>query len=344
MNKPEIKTGYEGFNPLTGNLSQTLTNINVIRAMFARAQEKNEKGYIDYMLKLNAHHIMGALQLVGKFYTRVMDDFNGGILKLPNAPERIEVLNKVYVACRILDDAIDGDSPNKLSAEETLTYATDVVDNFKNGKVDTRNAVDVFLGDAMKKCEEIGIDIKAQVLLVLESVKFDAGRRSEFLKTGTPKFYPESQLAEYYCRLDIEGTVGACLEITDEGDSKKNRDLIAPLAISARDFYDVRDLAKEVRQGLVSISIEDAKRLNIDMGSLLDWAQNDRNYSTAPHGVKMWIKERIDAGEALLKDHFKIMEAAPFKKSTASILQKSFVDQAEPFFAKMRPMIEHWAL
>jgi hypothetical protein len=346
MEQPQerIETGYEGYNPLTGEISQVLTHVKVMIGLVMKASEKGERGYIDYIKKLNSHHMLKALRWISRFRPELVSDLNRSLLQVSDSPERLEILNKVYTACRILDDAVDGDSPQKLSADHTLIYATDAVAHFRDESFDNRNAVDVFLKDALDKCHEIGLDIKGQVLLVLESVQFDAERRAEFLRAGKPRFYSEDELSEYYHRLDIEGTVGACLELTAEGDCPSNQLLVTPLATASRYFYDIRDLAKEVRQGLVNISAEEAERLGIDIDSLYSWAFEDSDYATAPDGIKAWIAGKVRDGQKLLGDHERCVSTSSFKRATRDILEGSFVAQCEPFFAKMDPLISEWAM
>jgi len=339
---PQIETGYEGYNPLTGEISQTLTNVRVIIGLITKAQEKGERGYIDYVKKLNSHHLLKAVSWISKIYPAILDRLNLNFTELEGYPERLEILNKVYTACRILDDAVDGDSPRKLTADETEAYATGAVDRFESESFDPRNAVDAFLEDALDKCNQIGLDIKQQILCVLKSVQFDAKRRSEFLRTGIPWFYSEEELQIHYHQMDIQGTVGAMLELTGEGDSDPNQLLITPLAKSCRYFYDVRDLVKEVKQGLVNISKEEAKRFGIDIHSLYIWANIDGDYGTAPEGVKAWISEKIREGQKLLKKHQEQMQEASFNGTTNEVLDKSFVSQCEPFYAMMIPLVRRW--
>jgi phytoene/squalene synthetase len=327
------QTGYERYTS-SGEISSIQTQIRLFFALIERAFKKREIGYAQFAVELNRHHLLRLLERISKVYPGILNETAMAVLALPDGLKRLEVLNKIYLASRILDDAVDGDSPNKLSADEIVDFVGGVGRNFESGNWNRRNVVDVFYSQAMEVCQKIGLDIKQQVLTVIHSLKFDAKRRADFMKTGQRHFYPQNELERNYYKLDIEGTVGACLEITNEGDTAENKRIVEPLGRACRIFYDIRDLAIEVKDGLVNITAEDAARFGIEMEELSAWAAQSGDLIKAPEGVKDWAGSKTEQGKILVREFEELIAASNFKPLTRSILKKSFLAQCKPFLEK----------
>lgn len=329
-----LQTGYERYTH-DGEISSIQTQIRLFVALIERAFQKKEVGYAKFAIALNKHHLLRLLEMVSKLFPGVLDETAKAVLALPNGLERLEILNRIYLASRILDDVVDGDSPNKLSADGIVEFAERVECNFASGEWDKKSVVDMFYSQAMDICGRIGLDIKEQALAVIRSIGFDSRRRSEFMKTGERLFYPKDEIEESYYRLDIEGTIGACLELTNEGNTPEKRHVVEPLGKACRIFYDIRDLAIEVRDGLVNITAEDARKFGINMDELVTWAVNSGDLSKAPESVKRWIRAQTAHGKKLVGEFETLIAESDFQPLTLKIFKNSYLAQCNPFFGKM---------
>jgi hypothetical protein len=327
------QTGYEIYSS-SGEISSAKTQVRLFLALIERAIQKKEIGYAQFAVQLNKHHLLKLLEKISKFYPGILSGTAKAVLELPDGLERLEILNKIYLACRILDDAVDGDSPRKLSADQITNLVSAASKNFDTENWDRKSVIDVFYSEAMAVCGKISLDIKQQVSTVIHSLEFDARRRADFMKTGQRKFYPQTELEQNYYRLDIEGTIGACLELTNERDTRANRDIVEPLGKACRIFYDIRDLARETRDGLVNIAIEDAGKFGIDIRDLSAWAESSGDLTKAPAGLKQWILAKIEQGKILIRKYEALITECDFKPLTRSILHKSYLEQCKPFFEK----------
>ena len=297
--------------------------------MVQRGKEKNEGGYASYILQLYSHIPLAFAKWLK--LNALLGDFQQEILTLPDPIQRIKTLNKIYLGCRPTDDAIDGDSPNKLSPEEIRAYIKVAIQHFINEKWDSDFVPDKYFSKALEICRKISIDIKQQVLKVLESMEFDAERRANFLETREIEFMSATDLEGHYYQLDIEGTIGAMLVLVDEEDTQRNRDLIQPLGEVMRIYYDVRDLGREVRQGLVNISQEEADEFEITKELLREWAESGQSLKNSPPEILIWAKRKMSEAEELLRTFERNLEKSNFKKLTRMFFDKQYIQHYEKF-------------
>lgn len=328
-----LDTGYE--IRIDGKISSAGTQLRVFAALIERAIQKKEISYAEFALDLNKHHVLKLLKLAARFVPNILDENTKAILALPDCIARIEILNKIYLACRILDDAIDGDSPRHLTADEILQLVNVSTQHLESEAWNPQSAVDIFLEKAMEGCREIQLDIKSQVLAVLNSMEFDAKRRTDFMKTRVPKFYPESDLQTHYYQLDIEGTIGAMLNLLDEGNTEENKRALEPLGKACRILYDLQDLSKETRDGLVNISTEDAANFGISIDSLSRWAGEKSDIRSAPEEIKAYSGQKVLEARKLLAEYNILVDGADFKPLTRSILKRSYENQCYGIIEKM---------
>jgi len=328
-----IETGYEV--RCDGKISSAGTQLRVFAALIGRAIQKREISYAEYALDLNKHHALKLLKTAARFFPNILDENTKALLALPNCITRMEILNKIYLACRILDDAIDGDSPRRLTADEISHLVDTSIQHFEAESWNAQGVVDIFLEKAMEECRMIQLDIKSQVLAVLKSMQFDAGRRVDFMKTGVPKFYPEEDLQMHYYQLDTEGTIGAMLDLLHEGNTEKNRKVLAPLGKACRILYDLQDLAKETCDGLVNISAEDAEYFGISIDSLSAWAHKKSDIRNAPDGIKAYTEQKIREARNLLNEYEILLSGANFQPLTKSVLKRSYENQCYEIIEKM---------
>lgn len=328
-----VETGYEV--RLDGRISSAGTQLRVFAALVERAIQKREISYAQFAFDLNKHHVLKLLEVAARFCPNILDENTKALLALPDCITRMEILNNIYLACRILDDAIDGDSPRRLMADEISQLVDTSIQHFEMESWNAQGVVDIFLKKAMKECRTIQLDIKSQVFAVLKSMQFDAKRRVNFMNTGAPKFYPEEDLQAHYYQLDTEGTIGAMLGLLHEGNTEKNRNVLAPLGKACRILYDLQDLAKETRDGLVNISAEDAEYFSISIDSLLTWAHEKSDMRNAPDGIKAYAEQKIQEACELLNEYEILLSGANFQPLTKSVLKRSYENQCYEIIEKM---------
>lgn len=331
MEKMKFNTGYESNIPFG-------SDIKIFQGMLERGKEKNEGSYVSYILQLYSHV---PLVIIKWFKVNsLLGEFEQEVLKLPDPIQRIQILNKIYLGCRCIDDAIDGDSPQKLSPEEILTYIRTAIKHFIDENWDFNFVPDKYFSKALKVCKKISINIKEQVLKVIESMEFDATRRADFLKTGEIKFMSEKELKRHYYQLDIEGTIGAMLVIVNEENTQYNRDLIEPLGEVMRIYYDIRDLGKEVRQGLINISKEEAELFGITKEMLKEWAESKKDLKNAPQEILNWAKTQMIKAEKLFQIFRNNVQQSNFKKLTKIFFDKQYVKHYEKFKKENNVLLE----
>lgn len=322
MKNSTFQTGYESRFPMG-------SDFKLFRGMVQRGKEKKENSYLSYILQLYSHVPLAIVRylklqsLLGEFYQEV--------LKLPNPIKRIQILNKIYLACRCVDDVIDGDSPKSLSPELLKLYGTTAESHLRNESWDHNFVPDKYFAEAMELCRKISIDIKTQVLEIIISMKFDAERRATFLETGKRSPVSEEELRNHYYQLDISGTVGAMLILLDEKDSEENRRFIQPLGELMRIYYDVRDLKKEIIQGVVNISREEANQFNITPEQLQNWALSSTDLEHAPSEILLWAREKMKEAESLLETFQKNLEISGFKPLTKMFFEKQYIRHYKAF-------------
>ncbi len=319
---PTFETGYESRLPFG-------SDFKILKSMVEIGRAKNEGGYLSYALQIYSHI---PLAIIKAFKAgSLLDDLQKEILKLPNVIKRIQLLNKIYLACRCFDNVIDGDSPILLSTEELKLYAHVAENHFISEKWDRNFVPDKYFSEGLKIAEEISLEIKNQVLMVIKSMRFDAERRSRFLKTGEIEFISEADLKEHYYQLDIEGTIGAMLVLVDEENNEENRKLVQPLGEVMRIYYDIRDLKKETKQGLCNISKEDAQRFKITQELLTNWANSDLTLKQAPSQILNWAKTKMQETEILLATFYENLNKSKWKKLVNLFLENHYIRHYEKF-------------
>ena len=121
------------------------------------------------------------------------------------------------------------------------------------------------------------------------------------------------------------------LLIWNEKNTKQNRDFVQPLGEAIRLYYDVRDLKKEVKQGLINISNEDAERLNITREILMNWAISDTDLENAPNPILTWAKEQMKEAEWLMWTFKQQIEKSRFKALTILMFKRRYVKYYDIF-------------
>jgi len=131
--------------------------------------------------------------------------------------------------------------------------------------------------------------------LALSSMLFDAKRYGQHI------IFPEKELSYHFHLLDIRGTVSATLKVFGEDPEKHN--ILAPLGLARRLYYNLRDYDEDINAGLVNISAEDCQKFGI--------TQNDLENKLSP-GVQKWFTDQSTQGMRLLSEHRRTVENGNF--------------------------------
>ncbi len=251
---------------------------------------EREKKYKDFLL--------GAFKLDGVWRN---------LAALPNPENRFRAFILIYIQQRLLDDIIDGDTPEKIEPKSRVAYAQKRIQNLETGSFDPADPIDAF---SIKIFSDIEVldpkyteKAKQRLKLIMKSLIFDGERILDRQGTGEWKFFQKAELEQHFFDLDIEGTTGLTLFLFGLADSEYNTTLLRPLGLGTRISYNVKDFSSDIRAGLCNITQEDAERLGITTKSLRSVLGLGENISQYPENIKVWLREQITRGRKLLDGH-----------------------------------------
>ena len=205
------------------------------------------------------------------------------------------LLEGYYAYMRKHDDFADGDAklpPGYGSAEEFIERSIE----FARNPLKPVHELDYLLLYCYSQCDLLGIDFKQETDDILSSMLFDAKRH------GKMQVFPNSVLYHHFYLLDIRGCESACLKLYGE-DSNKKLNLVQPLGLASRIYYNLRDFSDETSKGFVNISQEDMESLGI---SVKDLKEPDCE------GVREWFYGQSMKGLSLLHGHRRIIGQGDF--------------------------------
>lgn len=345
-----IPTGIDVRRPGgTGEASVPLSSLNYLRLLAQKSIEKRSPDYIAWPIIMYAFSRLDKLPAAAeRLFMRVMPGkvrtFLETYQQIPDSRKRCSILLRSWMAFRMIDDPIDGDSPVKLSAEDRVRFLEQRLENFRNETWDNRNAADLLSASALADAEDLSIKpmLKEGLLQVLESMHFDAERVAEFLRTGKSIFVERDKLEEYYFKLDTEGTGLGMLAVLDEKTPDQHTRLLsAMISRAVRIFYDLRDLKKEVLQGLVNIPAEDAERFGITMDDLVNFAKSKRSLENSPEPLRAWVRSQVREARQLLDSSRELWsESAKYKPPTQAILQSQYYESASQYIDDLGRKLE----
>lgn len=179
-----------------------------------------------------------------------------GVRYFTEASARVELIEAIYIAMRLVDDFVDKDAPLPDGWRSSVAYVEAFVEALETGRLRSdipgsllRYAFDI--GEALR------IDMRPSVRDILMSLHFDAKRQ----ESPAMLFFERETLEHHFHLLDIRGTVGGCLAVTRE--PLDSWQLIEPLGVATRIRYNVRDLDEDLRARLCNIPLEDIERFRI---------------------------------------------------------------------------------
>jgi hypothetical protein len=204
---------------------------------------------------------------------------------IPGLKRQGNLLEGYYAYMRKHDDFADGDAKLPLgygSAEEFIERSIE----FARNPTKPVHELDYLFLYCYSQCEALGIDFKSETNDMLSSMLFDAKRY------GKMQVFSKSELSYHFDLLDIMGCESACLKLYGEDPAKLN--LLEPLGLASRIYYNLRDFDDETSKGLVNVSLEDMTRLGISFDDLKN-PDSDK--------IKEWFYEQSMKGLFFLEGH-----------------------------------------
>jgi phytoene/squalene synthetase len=179
-----------------------------------------------------------------------------GLSYFRDARKRLELVECVYVAMRLVDDVVDRDAPLPPEWASSAAYVGAII-AFLDGEASQNSPVMELLRYAFHIGDELGMDMRHPVRDMLESMAFDA-KRQESPKMRT---FPREALERHFHLLDIRGTIGGCLLVAREPASAWK--CIEPLGEATRIRYTLRDLDEDLRANFCNVPQEDIDAFGI---------------------------------------------------------------------------------
>ncbi|MEK7190361.1 MAG: hypothetical protein AAB661_01190 [Patescibacteria group bacterium] len=230
--------------------------------------------------------------------------------------ERGAFLENYYAAMRHIDDVVDGDVSLPEGYESAAQYVQEKIDFIETGRL-PRDEIEKILALSFKMATEFKADFKQESRDILYSLLFDAKRH------GTHNVFDENTLHDHFFALDIRGTIRGDLKIF--GEDPDLYQILEPLGEAVRIYYNLRDFRDDIKAGLVNISSEDCKRLNISKRELIG------NYYENHPGVYAWFKEQAEKGLALIEEYHRKRKGVKFKPATEVALKLYFENKEKVF-------------
>ena len=246
--------------------------------------------------------------------------------------DRVEIMLSIYAAMRIIDDVVDGDAPLPQQFISTLDYVGRYTRFVQSGGIPTDDVEGLF-AYAFALAVQADIDLREEVVDILNSLRFDAERRD----TRKPHVLSHRLLQLHFHTLDIRGTISACLKLAGEDKKGVTVAHLRPLGEASRIYYNLRDLKEDALAGFCNIPA-DAMRL-FGLQPLESTAPEEIAAWCESRGVVEWCRNEGRRGRRLLAEHAKNMET-PLLRSmhwrTRMTLNLMYRNSAQKYFDNMR--------
>ncbi len=236
-----------------------------------------------------------------------------GLRYFKDAPARVDMIEAIYIALRLVDDIVDGDSPLPRGWDSVASYLNNLIAFVRRPSVPL-NEVERLLAYAFGLGRALNMDLRRPVMDIIGSLRFDAMRRRQ-RKLYIPR---QVEFDKHFYLLDIRGTIGGCLMVMRET-RVTYRDLEL-LGKAVRMQYDIRDLVEDMQARLCNISVEDVWRFHI----------RDVRDLASPR-IHEWRLAKAEEGLGLLRE-FKIKKRRlPLHLFTRKVLDYAYERPAEEF-------------
>ena len=233
------------------------------------------------------------------------------------SPLRGTFLESYYTLMRYLDDIVDGDAPVPEGFPNGAAYVEEKI-RFSEKPEAPRDAVDYLMLYCFELGQRFGANFQEETADILHSLLFDAHRRDKLL------FFPEKELMYHFHLLDIRGTIRATLKIFKEDPDKY--EVLEPLGLASRFYYDLRDFGADVRAGYINVSMEDSRLFSISRQSLFD---------VHSPGVQRWFRSQAQKGLELLEEHHRKLPLGRFSLLARATFPLVYEAPARRFFREV---------
>ena len=228
------------------------------------------------------------------------------------ALERLKLIDLIYGVGRKADDIADDDAPLPRGWTSASDYIAHLLE-FLRSRNTTDDELEFLLGHVLDVGDELGIDPRREIGLVLRSLLFDA-RRRESLKLV---IVPRAELDGNNFLLDEEGTIGLCLLIL--GETRESFAAISLLGIATRIMYTLRDLREDMGKRLCNVPSEDFESFGMyvpdttSAQAIQDW------YDSGP--VRAWRAKEAQRGLELYREYDAVRDKLKVHDFTRAILE-----------------------
>jgi len=216
------------------------------------------------------------------------------------APVRGEFLESYYALMRYLDDIIDGDAALPAEYPDETEYISEKIEFLKDQE-NPKDAADFMIRYCFHLAEKFAEDFQAETKDILDSLLFDARRRSKRL------IFQKDELTRHFHLLDVRGTIRATLKVFKDDPDKSV--ILEPLGIACRHQYNLEDFESDIAAGFINIPVEEFDRFGI--------RKDDLGNCSSP-AIRSWLCYHAGEGMKLLSEHHRRMPKGNF-----SILQKA---------------------
>ena len=239
-------------------------------------------------------------------------------------PERSarEIFLTVYAAMREGDDPVDGDKPLPSQYGSAVEYV-DALIAFVWEPQKPSSCAEYLLAYALSLMSGSGFDIREEVVLVLESLRFDATRRNPF----APRIFLQDELRNIGHRRDELGVISAMLKLTREWEKGIRPKDLAELGEVVQFRYNLRDVHKDWRAGYCNIPLEALRAPELTI------LRKERGLPDEI--VSRWSKQEASRGKTLLKAYKKRRRKLPFSWRTRVTLFIAFQWRVDLLFWKI---------
>lgn len=174
--------------------------------------------------------------------------------------DRARALKSSYFWLRHADDIADGDKPlprGYSSKEDFLLEKKGLARKILTGSATDifGDKEDVLLLDFAFATRRLNIDLSEETLAILDTIIFDEER------SRTGRLPKQAELDDYFDKLDFACVEGG-LKLAGEN---YNKEEVADITMAVRTMFNLRDITKDMRAGIINISSEDIESYGIDL-------------------------------------------------------------------------------
>ena len=230
------------------------------------------------------------------------------------SPIRGDFLESYYTLMRYIDDIVDGYTPLPDGYHTSVEYVEAKL-KFSRTLANPVDEADYLLLYCFQLADKFGENFTEETNDILSSLLFDAHRK------GKDIVFPEEELMHHFHLLAVRGTIRATLKLFKESPDKY--ELLSPLGIATRIYYDLQDYKADLEAGYINISREDCFKFDIQPEAI-----RFRSHPT----VQNWFRHQASKGMLFLEEHHENLKLANFSWLTRVALPLVYEYPARNFF------------